>query len=314
MLQRKLFQGRVPRITCSQAEPCDPGTDVQPFSVTLETTQGTTSPAHFPAAVTPLACTLTAALLRRRARQESGLGRVTRHSATQGWQAQHTQAECKWLLISQDPRVGSGREQEWVWRFSRSANQATTLLFRHSPPTPASILLPEERDSSWGTKSERKKLHSNTLCHQFHQFKKDSQLLYIIFERRFPNFVMASLLMPLLTLYSSQNLLENSTERGSPMNRKPVKAAHKEKKKPTPALPHLFSPTSICTWKSQVLCLQSSHSSPLPIKLCPCLHLTRNSSLGRLLYRCQNTASSSLEKSTLVVSFPQRVETPTAEL
>lgn len=60
MSQRKLFQGIVPRITCSQAEPCVPRA-VQLLSVTLETTQVATPPAHFPAALSLLSCTLTAA-------------------------------------------------------------------------------------------------------------------------------------------------------------------------------------------------------------------------------------------------------------
>lgn len=36
--------------------------------------------------------------------------------------------------------------------------------------------------------------------------RKDSQLLYIIFEHRFPNLVVVSLLMPLLTLQDTTYL------------------------------------------------------------------------------------------------------------
>lgn len=144
--------------------------------------------------------------------------------------------------MSQDPRVGSGGEQEWVSlrrRFSRSTNQVTLLFTLHPSLLPSFC---RRKGTFPGNESEGKKLHSNAIhsVNDFSSSKKTPNFLYIIFEHRFPNIVVV---MPLAHL-TRHNLLENSTERGNPMNRKPVKAAQREKEN-TCSSPPVFSTSDL---------------------------------------------------------------------
>lgn len=157
--------------------------------------------------------------------------------------------------MSQDPRVGSGGEQEWVSlrrRFSRSTNQVTLLFTLHPSLLPTFC---RGKGTFPGNESEGKKLHSNAI-HSDNDFSSSKRLPTSLHNLRtqIPQFSGDKLTNAPAHL-TRHNLLENSTERGNPSQNCPQR-----KRKQHLLFPHLFSLPPICTNKSQVFCLQSSHS------------------------------------------------------
>lgn len=216
--------------------------------------------------------------------------------ATQDWQAQQqAQAELKWVLTSQVPRVCSSDATN---RGSPSDGDFPVLPTKHpSSPTlftqPCFHAFARAKRHSRGTKVKAKNLTA----------------IYSATSSQISQFRGGKLLMPLLTLHYTQakDLLEISTERGSPMNRKSVKANPQREKNTTCPSPPVFSAfdfalTNRISFVYKVLTPIQLTKKPILTKFVTLPQFDQKSLASRCLYRCQNTAPSSLEKYTLVVS------------
>lgn len=181
---------------------------------------------------------------------------------------------------------------------SRSANQATSLLFRHPHP----LLLPSfcQRKDFLGNESERKKTSPQYTLPPISPVRKRLPISLYNLRTQIPQLSDGKLTnapahltlnaVPKKFNRKGKKSYEQKTSQGCPQ---------REKETNTCSSPPVFSYHDLHLEITGPLFTKFS----LPLSSWSCLHLTRNYSLERLLYRCQNTASSSLEKLTLVVSL-----------
>lgn len=147
-------------------------------------------------------------------------------------------------------------------------NQVTLLFTLHPALLPSFC---RRKGTFPGNESEGKKLHSNAI-HSANDFSSSKRLPTSLHNLRtqIPQLSGGKLTNAPAHL-TRHNLLENSTERGNPMNRKPVKAAHREKENNTCSSPtcflHLrFALTNHRSFVYKVLTPIQLTQRPLPIK------------------------------------------------